>query len=138
MLHFSDKRCAFRVKGRASGTTINGSTSGNAIKTSTCTRLELSYYLVFFCKSLDLWLMSPVVSTTYSIVFTHTLFSCQTLDSCLPFLSVAHSYWSTAQGHAVARTLLTATAILPAMALQHAAKMILFRLSLDDKDDVIS
>ena len=34
MLHFSDKRCAFCVMGRAFGTTINGSTFGTTINGS--------------------------------------------------------------------------------------------------------
>ena len=46
------------------GTAINGSAAGTAINTSTVlyTRLELSYYPAFFCKNLDLWLMSPLLS----------------------------------------------------------------------------
>ena len=64
---------------------------------------------VLFCKSLDLWLLSPLQSTrvfSFSTMEFSTFPSCKTLDSYLWLLSVAaHFYWSVAQCHAVARTL---------------------------------
>ena len=60
-------------------------------------RTELGYYPAFFCKSLDLWLMSPLLSNIvlcFSTVVwnSHTFPSCQNLDSYLPFLSVAQCH----------------------------------------------
>ena len=65
---------------------------------------ELGYYPMFFCNSLDLWLMSHLLSNIILCLSTvvwnsHTFPSCQTLDCYLPFLSVAHAYWSVAQRH---------------------------------------
>ena len=78
-----DSRCtlarqerAFRITGRSSGTRIRGNASGTAIN-SLCIQYvtERGYHSTLFCKSLELWLLSP-------LVLSPVVWNSQTFLSC--------------------------------------------------------